>query len=213
MQLQDIVTFWSQQRLSDRGQWIHPADQAAFDSARHTFNLDYPVSPYVGDILNAPVVILGANAGYDPSVTPLEFPDAEATLNYVNRVSAPDNSDWSVVSPYYEDVNYGPLLSSGQAVLINACPYRSKKISDEPENKRLLERLPSTAFTREWLLTTIIPMALTGQRLVVAKRPGLWRLPSALRAANGIVFDPAPISPQVTSKPWAVVQQRLGLAA
>jgi hypothetical protein len=213
MKLQDIVTFWSRQHRNDQGQWVHPEDQGVFESAPHTFNLDYPVSPYVGDILNAPVVILGANAGYDPSVTPIEFPDADAISAYVQRVSAPDTSDWVVVSPYYNDVNYGPLIGSGHAVLINACPYRSRKISEEPENKQLLDRLPSTAFTREWLLSTVIPLAESGQRLVIAKRPGLWRLPQALRATNGIAFDPAPISPQITSKPWSAVVERLGIAA
>jgi hypothetical protein len=212
MNLENIVTYWSKQHRNDRGQWVHPADQAEFDSARHTFNLDYPVSPYVGDILNAPVVILGANAGYDPLITPVEFPDADAISAYVHRVSAPDKSDWSAVAPYYEGVNYGPLIGSGQAVLINACPYRSKKISEEPDNKRLLDQLPSTEFTREWLLSTVIPLAEAGQRLVIAKRPGLWRLPQALRNMNGIEFDPAPISPQITSKPWSAVAEKLGIA-
>jgi hypothetical protein len=213
MELQEIVTFWSRQHRNDRGQWVHPEDQAFFDSAPHTFNLDYPVSPYVGDILNAPVVILGANAGYDPLVTPVEFLDADAISAYVKRVTAPETANWSVVAPYYNGVNYGPLIGSGQAVLINACPYRSKKISAEPENKKLLERLPSTQFTRDWLLATIIPLADSGRRLVVAKRPGLWRLPQTLRTANGMVFDPAPISPQITSKPWDEIVERLGAAA
>jgi hypothetical protein len=116
---------------------------------------------------------IGPKIGYDPEVTPVEFPDADAISAYVSRVTAPDKADWSVVSPYYNQVNYGPLIGCGQAVLINACPYRSKKISAESENKRLLERLPSTQFTREWLLATIIPLAESGQRLVIAKRPGL----------------------------------------
>ena len=52
-------------------------------------------------------------------------------------------------------------------------------------------------------------MAERGQRLVVAKRFGQWKRPSELKDARGIVFDPAPVSPQVTSKPWAVVQEYL----
>ncbi|HAR44086.1 MAG TPA: hypothetical protein DCS07_15880 [Bdellovibrionales bacterium] len=211
MQLNDIVVFWSQQRRNDKGQWVHPADEAVFNAALHTFNLDFPVSPYVGDILRASVIILGANAGYDPDKTATEFPDEDAVRRYVNRVRSPSEADWSFVSTYYEKVNYGPWLATGRVALINACPYRSPKISVEPENRRLLERLPSTAFTRRWLRDAVLPLADEGKRLVVAKRPGLWNLPPILRQAEGIVFDPVPVSPQITSKPWAIVKEWLNL--
>lgn len=121
----------------------------------------------------------------------------------------PSSSDWSFVSRYYDGVNYGPLLASGKAALINACPYRSPKISEEPQNRRLLKRLPSVEFTRRWLLEAVVPLADSGQRLVVAKRPGLWRLPADVRQRQGVVVDPAPVSPQITGGPWAVVQRRL----
>ena len=209
--LQDIVSYWSEQRANPRGQWLHPADQDAFEAVQHTFNLDYPVSPYVGDILNAPVIILGANAGYDSVITPEEFPDTEAIERYVSRVRLPSESDWSVVSSYYDRLNYGPLLATGQVALINACPYRSRKISEEPENRRLLKNLPSTAYARRWLLESVLPLVNAGQRLLVAKRPGLWDLPAALRNADGVVFDPAPVSPQLTSTAWEAVQQKVGL--
>jgi hypothetical protein len=209
--LQGIVSYWSEQRANPRGQWLHPADQDAFEAVQHTFNLDYPVSPYVGDILNAPVIILGANAGYDPVITPEEFPDAEAIERYVSRVRLPSESDWSVVSSYYDRLNYGPLLATGQVALINACPYRSRKISEEPENRRLLKNLPSTAYARSWLLEAVMPLVNAGKRLLVAKRPGLWDLPAVLRNGDGVVFDPAPVSPQLTSTAWEAVQQRLSL--
>ena len=73
MKLGEIVKFLSEQRQSERGQWTYPADDPLFESAPHSFNLDFPVSPYVGDIVNAPVIILGASAGYDRHVTPTEF--------------------------------------------------------------------------------------------------------------------------------------------
>lgn len=209
--LQSIVSYWSEQRANRRGQWLHPADQDAFEAAQQTFNLDYPVSPYVGDILNAPVIILGANAGYDPVITPEELPDAAAIERYVSRVRLPSESDWSIVSSYYDRLNYGPLIATGEVALINACPYRSPKISEEPENRRLLKNLPSTAYARRWLLEAVVPLAKAGKRLLIAKRPGLWDLPAVLRNADGVVFDPAPVSPQLTSTAWEAVQQRLRL--
>ena len=209
MKLEEIVDFWSQQRQNEQGQWIHPADDPFFQSAPHSFNLEFPVSPYVGDILNAPIIVLGANAGYDPQLTPSEFPDVETIERYVARVGAPSDADWVFVSKYYGGVNYGPLLADGRAALINACPYRSPKISAEPDNRRLLARLPSTSFTRRSLLDAVVPMARAKIRLIVAKRPGLWKLPASLRDVEGVVFDPAPISPQITNGPWAIVQATL----
>ena len=211
MKVRDIVEYWSGQRQAKSGDWIHPEDERFFSSTEHSFNLDFPVSPFVGDIVNAPVIILGANAGYDPVVTPTEFPDEASVIKYVERVRTPAESDWSWVALYYDRVNYGGLLASGKAALINACPYRSRKISEEPENKRLLNRLPSTKFARSWLLDAVVPLAQLGHRLIVAKRPGLWKLPPYLKETEGVVFDPAPISPQITRQPWAAVVERLGL--
>jgi len=62
MNIGDIVRYWQNQIRADIGDWVHPEDVNAFREYEHTFNLDFPVSPYVGDILNAPVIILGANA-------------------------------------------------------------------------------------------------------------------------------------------------------
>jgi len=211
MKVRDIVEYWSGQRRSKSGCWVHPKDEMLFTSTEHSFNLDFPVSPYVGDIINAPVIILGANAGYNPVITPKEFPDDASINKYVERVRRPAESDWSWVARYYDRVNYGRLLASGKAAFINACPYRSKKISEEPENRRLLNRLPSTKFARSWLLGAVVPLTQSGERLIVAKRPGLWKLPPHLKEMEGIVFDPAPISPQITTRPWAAVVKRLGL--
>lgn len=209
MVIEDIVSFWRNQHRSDVGEWIHPDDARAFQENDHSFNLDFPVSPYVGDILNAPVIILGANAGYREDRTPTEFPDEAAVDRYLDRVQNPATSDWSGMAQYYHGVNYGPLLLEGKAVWINACAYRSRKLSEEPQNRRLIKTLPSAQFTRRWLLEAVVPMAKCGERLIVAKRFGQWKLPPDLRGADGITFDPAPVSPQVTGKPWAAIQEFL----
>lgn len=207
--LHEIVDYWGRQYRNGSGNWVHPDDEATFAGMPHTFNLDFPVSPYIGDILRAPVIILGANARYTPTRTPVEFPDQSAIDAYVSRVRKPSESDWSFVAQYYHKVNYGTLLSDGSAALINACPYRSPKISEEPENRKVLKQLPSVRFTRQWLLDAILPLAAEGERLVVAKRPGLWSLPTSARQAKGVVYDPAPVSPQITREPWSAVLETL----
>lgn len=207
--LHDIVGYWGRQYRNESGNWVHPDDEETFARMPHTFNLDFPVSPFVGDILSAPVIILGANARYTPTRTPTEFPDDSAIEAYVNRVRNPSESDWSFVSRYYDKVSYGRLLSHGSAALINACPYRSPKISEEPDNRKVLKKLPSVRFTRQWLLDAVLPLAEQGERLVVAKRPGLWSLPPSVRQARGVVFDPAPRSPQITREPWSAVLEKL----
>lgn len=210
MGLQDIVTYWQGLSCDERGQWIHVDDRPILESAQHSFNLDFPVSPYVGDILYAPVIILGANAGYRPDVTPSEFPDEAAIQNYINRFRDPSRADWSSVAPYYSNVNYGPWIAKGRAALVNACAYRSPKISEEPENKKLIRRLPSVDMTRRWLLEAVRPLMARGQRIVVVKRSGLWELPADFRNLPGVTVDPAPISPQLTGIAWAVVQGWFG---
>ena len=209
MNLEDIVSYWQGQRRTTRGWWAHPDDENILETTAHSFNLDFPVSPYVGDILRAEVLILGANAGYHPAVTPSEFVDDKAVQAYLRRVANPSSADWSSVSSYYSAVNCGPLVAGGQAVLINACAYRSPRISEESDNRKLIRRLPSAVFARRWLLEGVLPLVRNGQRIVVVKRPGLWELPADFRAMAGVTFDPVPISPQLTAGPWAAVQAHL----
>jgi len=209
MQIGEIVNFWSQVcRDADTGRWTHPADRDVLSEA-NSFNLDYPISPYVGHILTAKVIILGANAGYNPSMTPSEFPTDRSIDSYIQRVRDPENSDWSFVSDYYGRVNYSQLILDGEAALINASPYRSPKISEEPDNRKAIDKLPSTTFNRRWLLEAILPLALNGERLIVAKRHGLWKLPDRVKNSVGVAVDPAPVSPQITSTAWAATQQFL----
>lgn len=209
MQISDIVEFWSKlEQDQSSGAWFHPADGQAL-GAPHSFNLEFPVSPYVGRIETAGVIILGANAEYNPSLTPTEFPDAKAIDSYVERVRNPEKSDWSFVSRYYQGVNYGRLIVDGDAALINASPYRSPKISEEKDNQKVIANLPSTQFNRRWLIEAVLPLAKEGRRLIVAKRFGLWKLPNDLKTSAGVSFDPAPVSPQITSNAWIDVNKFL----
>lgn len=209
MHVSDIVEYWARfGRDEATGQWAHPDDRAVL-TGQHSFNLDYPTCPYVGPVTSAKVVILGANGGYSRTATPDEFPDAAAFERCLGRIRDPESADWSSVSSYYDRVNYGPLVYRGDAVLINASPYRSPRISAEPDSQRLVRLLPSSAFIRRWLVEAVVPLAARGERLVVVKRPGLWRLPPEVMTAMGVIVDPAPISPQLTAGPWRAVQDFL----
>ena len=55
MRIEQLVTFWQAQRKDAMGRWVYPDDQAAFMRYPHTFNLDFPVSAYVGNVLEAPI--------------------------------------------------------------------------------------------------------------------------------------------------------------
>jgi hypothetical protein len=198
MNIEDIVSFWREQQTEDhKGRWAHKFDRKALDAAMHTFNLDHPVSPYIGDVLVAPVIILNANAGYSASLTPTEFPDADAIEAYTARVDDPSGSDWSFVSRYYDRTNYGDLVATRRAVVVNACAYRSPKISEEPENQRIIPKLPSSIFMRQWLLEAVMPLAARGERLIINNRGKHWRLGAAANAP-GVVRDPCPASPLIT---------------
>jgi hypothetical protein len=205
--------FWFKaQRQTEDGHWVHPDDRSKLAESPHSFNLDFPVSPFVGDIINAPIVILGANAGYGPG-TAEEFPSQEAIQRYLHRVDQPCGADWPNVSPYYSGTNYGDLIGNGQAVLVNLCPYRSPKISAEPENRKAIRKLPSAEKARHWLLESVLPRAQKGEMLIIAKRPGLWRLPAEIYHSPFVVRDPAPVSPSITGGAWTAVRDFLKGAA
>ena len=206
--LQSIVHYWSTQHCI-RGRWLHPDDEHVLLGERHSFNLDHPAGQYVGDILGAPVVILGANGRYS-SRTPNEFRSQDDIQGFLSRQRDPSNADWGSSLPryYFNETNYGQWFADGRVALLNACAYRSPKISEEKDNKRAIRRLRSVRFTRSWLTNVLIPLAQGGQRLVVVKRGGLWNLQD-LRGTIGVVFDPAPISPRITGEALVEVERWL----
>ena len=199
MQLADIVDYWKLQAERDK-QWFHPEDEE-FLGQPNSFNLEYPVVPYVGDIVNAAVIILAANGGYDEHKTSLEFVNRLAVDQTLTLVSSPSSADWSkyrAMPLYYEQTNYGDLIVNKTAALINACAYRSKKITTEKDNQRLIKRMPSCNFNRAWLRECILPLARAGDKLVIGKRYGLWQLNEAEKKSRGMELDPAPISPRIS---------------
>lgn len=208
MGIDSIVSYWQTQVRTGSGHWMHPDDEPVFAAHPHTFNLDFPVSPYVGNIIEADAIILGANAGYSAIETPSEFAAIGAIDAYLARVSEPASADWSVVAPYYGKTNYGDLLAVGRVALVNACAYRSPRISakTEKDNRVLVDQLPSVHMTRAWLINDVLPMAAAGRRMVIAKRPGLWSLPESVRSSPGLIVDPAPVSPLITGSAYTALR-------
>lgn len=204
----NLSKYWSQIRKTQNS-WMHPDDKALLSSEPHSFNLHFPPPAFVGDVSTAKVIILVANGGYDSEVTPREFEAPDSAARYLRRLSNPSTANWSEVAPYYRGVNYAELIFSGKAAAVNACAYRSRKISKEPENKRLLEKLPSVHFTRAWLLEEILPKVEAGKCFIVGKRHGLWNLPETVKNHGGFVLDPAPVSPHLSNVVWSRLQEVL----
>jgi hypothetical protein len=209
MKIDSLADYWGKQIRTEKGKWVHPDDKVLLDSESHSFNLDFPAPAFVGDILRAKIIILAANGGYDSVVTSQEFKEDDATKNYMYRLNNPSKANWSAVAPYYQGVNYAHLILNGRAAIVNACAYRSKKISEEPENKKLIKKLSSVAVNRSWLLDCLLPLARSGDRIIIAKRHGLWNLPKILRQENNVIFDPAPVSPHLSRSVWDIIKKHI----
>ncbi|MCC5610776.1 hypothetical protein LC612_29525 [Nostoc sp. CHAB 5834] len=212
MQLTDIVDFWrGKQQVDSNGRWSHRLDAKDLSNRPHSFNLDYPVSPYIGDVLAAPIIILNANAGYRRDITDGEFPDKGSIDAYKNRVDNPSEGDWTSVSRYYDDTNYGHWIAYRQVVVVNACAYRSPKLSEEPDNAQIIPHLPSSVFMRRWLLEAVVPLSRDGERLIVVNRGGHWRLPSSFKSNTGVIADPFPRFPRIYRDQIAIMEAFLAI--
>lgn len=173
---------------------VHPVDSVVFGRGRHSFNLDFPPPAFIGDIVNAPVVLLDANGGYDPIVTPAEFPDQRSHDRYLDLLHRPRAIEPGSIAPYYGSRNYSRLIADGILALVNAVAYRSPSISREPDNRKLAEQLPSTHVHRRWLRHELLNEAASGDRLVIAHRTSLWKISKAEGSIPGVHFTTNPVS-------------------
>lgn len=204
----DLSEYWSRLRKAGSS-WVHPDDQALIDREPHSFNLDFPPPAFVGDVTTAKIIILAANGGYDPMITPAEFKAENPEAQYLKRLAHPEEANWPEVAPYYRGVNYAELVFSGKAAVVNACAYRSRKTSEEPDNRKLIEKLPSVRFNRVWLTKVVLPEAEAGRRIIVGKRHGLWSLPGSVKRSRGFIADPAPVSPHLSKIVWDELERLL----
>jgi hypothetical protein len=145
--------------------------------------------------------------GYDQTRTSREFEAHESSQLYLERLANPASANWAEVAPYYQGINYADLLLNGKVAIVNACAYRSKKISEEPNNKKLIKKLPSVRFNRKWLIEVVLPAANRGERLIAGKRYGLWDLPPAITSSPGYIADPAPVAPHLSGVVFDRVNQ------
>lgn len=107
-----IVLFWRECTGP-----IHPADLCLAEELHAVFNLDYPPPAFIGDIENAPVVLLNGNGGYN-ATTPAEFPDRLAVERALRSLHHPGPADAVGTSPYYLARNYAQWLLSGEMALV-----------------------------------------------------------------------------------------------
>ena len=124
-----------------------------------------------------------------------DFARPDAVAVFLAQVAEGCNTRWAMQQGYYRNKRYAAALESGRVVIVNACAYRSRNRPDS----RHLERLPSVAFMKDWLLNAIGPLAHRGERLVVAWRPGLWRDVLLALGETGVVPTGNPRMPDLTA--------------
>jgi hypothetical protein len=177
---------------------VHLEDRPIFERSEHTFNLDFPPPAYLGDIVNAPFVLLMKNGGYKPTETPEEFADSGAVERYLDHLHNPKPIQPGLVAPYYATANYARHIADGRLALVNAIAYRSVKLTEEPWNVALAEQLPSTQVHRRWLWEELIPQAVSGDRVVIAHRNGSWKLRRSDAPGRNVIFTPSAVSKNLT---------------
>lgn len=174
---------------------VHPDDEKWFAAHPHTFNLDFPPPAFLGNVDTAPIIILMANGGYDPTETPTEFQTASDHVEHRCWLSGTGGIP-SRFSPYYQRNALFPWVRDGSAVIVNAIAYRSPKISEEPHNQRVGRLLPSWRVHQQWLKEEVLPTVRSGKRRLVAHRFSLWDyLP---RGEPNVDYSRNPASPHLS---------------
>jgi hypothetical protein len=79
---------------------VHPEDIGIFERYPHSFNLEFPPPAFIGDVDNAPVVILMANGGYGPD-TAAEFETQTDRSEYISWLRGETAAIPPKLSPYY----------------------------------------------------------------------------------------------------------------
>ena len=186
-----IRTFWKKLAGS-----VHPDDAPTFQRNTHSFDLRFPPPAFIGDVESAPVILLMANGGVADNLADAQFPDQSAVDSYVKYINGASDVFPLFLSNYYTSKSIFPLIEAGKLALVNAVAYRSKKITAEPDNKALAEKLPSVLTHRLWLHEEVMPAVKSGRRLVVAHRHALWKINRAeYDRYDNFMFTSNPASP------------------
>lgn len=184
-----IAKFWS--RLDDA---VHPDDMPIFDAhPEHTFNLKFPPPAFIGAVDTAPIVILMSNGGYASGFTEADFPDEPSVLEYRSFLRGEVTALPRRLSDYYVKGPFARWIADGSAVIVNAVPYRSPKLSSEPHNQRIAKRLTSLQVHRRWMTQEVLPEAKRGRRFVLVHRNGWWKIATEFAGPGPCVLfsDPA----------------------
>lgn len=204
---QTIVDYWAELQGT-----IHPQDIPIFERFHdHGFNLDFPPPAYIGDVLNAPIIILENNGGFDEKMTPSEFPDVLAHEEFRKTLRAPRPLDATArfVSPYYRTRNYTQLLTSGVAALVNGVAYRSIN-GRSSRVAEITKVLPSALFHQNWLRRVVFPLVEQGERLLVVHRWSRWNKAAEIyRGHSGVIFSTAPVSKDLTTQELLAIEKFL----
>ncbi len=204
-----LAEYWSRLEGS-----VHPDDIDAFGRhPGHGFNLDYPPPAFVGDVINAPILVLDNNGGFDASVTPSEFPDEAASDDFRSRLANPCSVEQRTAAPYYLKLNFWNWLGSGQAALVNGVAYRSvDRLAAGVEN--LTRDLPSAQFHRRWLTEDVLPQVKSGERFLIIHRWSRWnKAEQQFRGLPNCVFSTSPVSPNLSRAETAAASEFLSKKA
>ncbi len=189
--LSSIRRFWTGLKET-----VHPDDQPIFDRhPGHSFNLDFPPPAFIGDVDHAPIVVLMSNGGYNDGKTQNEFPDENAIREHRDYLRGERVGLPRYLSRYYLGGPLGPWIAEGSAVLVNAVPYRSLKLSSEKENQKVAGELRSLAAHRSWLKEEVLPEAKAGRRFVLVHRKGWWDIPAGEYGACVLFSEQARAEP------------------
>jgi hypothetical protein len=192
--MSSIRDFWRKLEGS-----VHPEDAATLNSRPHTFNLDFPPPAFIGDVDNAPVVILMLNGGHHPTITPAEFAAPGDLSEFLRWMKDETSEIPRNLSPYYTQHRDFPLVRNGSVAIVNSLAYRSPGLS--AQNRRIASLLPSVKAHRRWLRQEVLPDAISGKRLIIAHRPGLWDFTTAeFGDTKNVHFSKNPVSPHLAEE-------------
>lgn len=201
-----IRQFWQGLKKS-----VHPDDQAIFDANDNSFNLEYPPPAFIGDVDNAPVMVLMLNGGYDPIKTPLEFPQEADHEEYRQWLAGTRLEFPRHLSSYYTPIGsaWYSWVREGKVVIVNAVAYRSPSLSSDACNLEIAEKLPSVHLHRAWLQNEVLPQAAQEKRLVIAHRWKMWRIFPNDPPRRNVHFCRNPQSPHLSKDMRALIDDWL----
>lgn len=168
---EDFLQFWAKAIPSLQ---VHPDDDIALKSHRHTLELDTLVGPFMGPVRTAPVVLLTLNPGSSgveqneakmPDVRELvaRNPGGEAPLPTFE--TNPEGLKWTASRLAQFGLSYE--VAKLKVAFVNLMPYRSKAGA---KDMRMSGCLESVRLVRAWARDTLFREAEAGNRVVVCLR-------------------------------------------